>query len=93
LEEKFYYGDLMQNSNKEIHKKNLIHMLAPLKLSNGVPLEVCASLEEMRPSFLVPASLEECTLFLGAPPQTLLCLLAFLLAECAQDQGCAPFLA
>jgi hypothetical protein len=60
----------MQNSNKEIHKKNLIHMLAPLKLSNGVPLEICASLEEMRPSFLVSASLEECTLCLGAPPQS-----------------------
>jgi hypothetical protein len=49
IKEKFYYGDLMQNSNKEIHKKNLIHMLAPLKLINGVHLGICASLEECAP--------------------------------------------
>jgi hypothetical protein len=35
----------MQNRNKEIHK-NMIHMLAPLNLSNGVPLGISASFEE-----------------------------------------------
>jgi hypothetical protein len=81
LEEKFYYGDLMQNKNKEIHKKNLIHMLAPLKIGNGVPLEISASLEEMHPSFLAPASLEECALYLVRPLN--LALPAFL-GVCAQ---------